>query len=296
VRVAAIDLGTNSMRLLVVDDAGGELHREAVVTGLGRGVDATGRFAADRLDATIEVVAGFAATAAALGVDRIGAVATSAARDAANGGDLLEGVAAIVGTPPEVISGEAEAALAFAGATAGRDFASPCLVIDIGGGSTEFVQDQGVSSYARSIDLGSVRLTERCLPHRPASAEEIEGARREADRLLAAVDLPDTPAVVVGVAGTFTSLAAIDAGLGAYDRDVVDGWVLADTAIGRLVAWLSGRSLAEMEAIAALDPRRAPVILAGAIIAERALAVTRQTSVVCSERDLLDGFAARLLV
>ncbi|RPI25423.1 MAG: Ppx/GppA family phosphatase, partial [Actinobacteria bacterium] len=271
------------------------LHREAVVTGLGRGVDANRRFDPERLAETLAVVAGFAETARSLGVDRIGAVATSASRDAVNGGELLDGVQARAGVRPQIVSGREEAALSFAGATSGVPGPGPHLVIDIGGGSTEFVYGSRHPEYAVSVDIGSVRITERAVPSRPAPSAEIDAARELADRLFATVALPGPPQTVIGVAGTFTSLAAMDSGLAAYERDVVEGYELDGADLAALVDRLGGLTVEETAAIPALDPRRAPVILGGAIVAGRALAAAGADRLTVSEHDLLDGLAMRLL-
>jgi exopolyphosphatase/guanosine-5'-triphosphate,3'-diphosphate pyrophosphatase len=292
--VAAIDIGTNSMRLLVLADDGTEMDRRVCVTALGRGVDATGRFDHERVSETLEVMVAFDAIIQRLDVDRVAAVATSASRDVENGQEFIAAVAARIGATPQIIDGEREAALAFAGATAGRD-GIRTLVIDIGGGSTEFIVGSSVPTAAVSIDMGSVRLTDRSLASRPASIEDLADAAAAVDSAFSV--LPERgDAEVVGVAGTFTSLAAISLDLDAYDRDAVDGTRLTDEMIDFMIARLAGMTIAETAEIPSLDPKRAPVILAGAMVASRALKAVSADEVVVCESDLLDALAAELLV
>lgn len=291
--VAAIDIGTNSMRILVLGTDGAELHRQVCVTALGKGVDATGRFDPVRVSATLDVMAEFAAVTRRLDVGRFAAVATSASRDAENGPDFVSAVSDILGVVPEIITGEREAALSYAGATAGRDAGSH-MVIDIGGGSTEFIVGRQLPSEMISIDMGSTRLADRCLSSRPATPKQLAAAAAAADDSFATV--PRTvDSEVIGVAGTFTSLAAIVIGLEAYDRQVVDGTLLTTADIESAIDSLAQLSIADTAAIPSLDPNRAPVILAGAVVAARALNAVGTNAVVVSESDLLDALAAELL-
>jgi exopolyphosphatase/guanosine-5'-triphosphate,3'-diphosphate pyrophosphatase len=296
-RVAAVDIGTNSMRLLITQmtpSGSIDLVRRAVVTGLGRGVDAAGRFDPDAVAATLDVLGGFGAALVDLAPDATRAVATSAGRDAADAGEFLDAAETALGVRPEVISGEAEAELAFLGAASGVQAETPLLVVDVGGGSTEFVYGDAVPEYRLSVDIGSARLTERCLPSLPADGTELDAAGSEADAALAALELPSSPAATVGVAGTVTSLAAIALGLPAYERRAVHGSVLTRDQIGELVAWFGGSSLEEILATPSLDPARAPVILGGAIVLERAMAAAAADEVVVSAADLLDGITLSL--
>lgn len=286
--VGAVDIGTNSMRLLVVD-GDRELHRAVEVTGLGAGVDRTGRFDATRVAATLEVLDRYGDTMDRLGVARRRAVATSATRDAADGPAFVDQAERILGVRPEIIQGHQEAELSFRGATARIRDCSSAVVIDIGGGSTEFVYGSDTVEYSTSIDLGSVRLTERALPSRPASVLEIESARTAAARAFEGVRLPGLPECAIGVAGTFTSLAAIALGLDTYDRDRVDGTVLRAEDLSALIERLAAMTFEETAAIPSIDPKRAPVILAGAVIAEASLVATDINRVTVSEHDLLDG-------
>lgn len=296
--VAAIDIGTNSMRLLVLAEDGTEILRRVEVTGLGTGVDATGHFAEDRLRDTLGVMGEFGDAIRHLGAHNVAAVATSATRDAVNGAELTGEVAELIGIVPEVISGEREAVLSFAGATRGRQ-SGRYIVIDIGGGSTEFIlgsiggESRTIES-AVSIDLGSVRLTDRLITDRPVPAGTVKAA---ADHALAAFNgVPVAgSAEVIGVAGTFTSLAAIVQHLPEYNRSRVDGYALSGRDIQSAVTTLAAMTIAETEAIPSLDPKRAPVILAGSIIAGAALGAVGADVATVSEADLLTGLAYELL-
>ena len=283
---AGIDIGTNSMRLLVVDDDGRDLARFAKVTGLGHGVDATRRLGAQAIERTFVVFGDFARMCEELGVDRMRAVATSATRDAENRDEFLDGAERVLGTRPEVISGQEEAELAYLGATVDRE--GDPVVVDIGGGSTEFVRYAG-SVEAISIDIGSVRLTDRLLADRPSDFATLE----EASALVARLFRPVRPAgesEVIGVAGTWTSLAAIEHG----SQDEVHDTVISRLTADRLVARLASLTVEQTAALPGLDPARAPVILAGSVIAREAMRALGTDEVVVSERDLLDGIVAGL--
>ncbi len=295
--VAAIDIGTNSMRLLVLADDGTEIHRQVAVTGLGVGVDATGRFADDRLSETLAVLADFGATIKTIGAHSVVAVATSGTRDASNGPQFVASAAERIGVLPQIISGEREAALAFQGSTSGMQQGS-YLVIDIGGGSTEFIRgvlSAGVSEpeVALSVDIGSVRLTDRCFDRRPVADAEMATANAMVAELFR--DVPNADgATVLGVAGTFTSVAAMALGLEVYDRDRVDDSVLELREIETLVEELRSMSIGQTAMIPSLHPRRAPVILAGSLIAAQALRAVGADRVTVRESDLLDGLASEL--
>jgi exopolyphosphatase/guanosine-5'-triphosphate,3'-diphosphate pyrophosphatase len=298
VNVAVIDIGTNSMRLLMMAQDGTEIHRQVAVTGLGVGVDATGRFDDDRMAETLAVLAEFGATIRSIGAGSVAAVATSGTRDASNGPQFVSAVAQHIGVVPQIISGAREAALAFEGATVGMKSAS-YLVVDIGGGSTEFIRgtlSNGVSEpeIALSIDIGSVRLTDRCFGRRPVADAEMKNAEGMVAGLFRDVPKVDG-AAVLGVAGTFTSIAAVALKLEAYDRDVVDGAVVELPIIEDLVARLQSMSIGETALIPSLHPRRAPVILAGSLIAAQALRSVHADRVTVRESDLLDGLARELI-
>jgi len=289
-----VDIGTNSMRLLVVDN-GRERVREVEVTALGAGVDSTGSFNQERVSTTLDVLKRYGQMMDRLGVERRRAVATSATRDASDGAEFMQRAATVLGVVPEVISGTEEAELSYLGATASFDDRLPTVVIDIGGGSTELVFGNETMKSATSVDIGSVRLSERFLPSRPAQEAELVEARSAAAEALRPVSLPGLPERAIGVAGSFTSLAAIALGLAEYDRARVHGSVLAADAVHDLIERLSAMTISDTAAIPSLDPKRAPVILAGAILVEAALEKIGFTTITVSEQDLLDGTAMRVL-
>jgi len=293
--VAAIDIGSNSVRLLILDDHGVQLFRESTVTALGRGVDATGRFRDDTVAATLDVMRFYETTMVRHDVEQARAVATSASRDAANGIELMDAIGAILGAAPEIISGGVEAELAFSGATANSSGEPPFLVIDIGGGSTEFVYGITEPVYSKSIDIGSVRLSDRRLPDRPPTATQLSDASAHVDAEFSTVELPGTPRTVIGAAGTFTSLAAISLGLDRYDRDAVHETTLSRADTKDLIDELSALTVDETAAIPSLDPRRAPVILAGAVLVDRAAVVAGTDNILVSEYGLLNAVATLLL-
>ena len=291
-----MDIGTNTVRLLVAETAAGEIvdvERAVEIVGLGRGVDANRLLDPDRVRVALAILRDYGARASALGAERLRAVATSATRDAEDGLEFLEQAAEALGHRVEVITGIDEAALAFHGAIRGLPPARS-LVIDPGGGSTEFVLGREEPVYSVSIDVGSVRLTERLLPERPTTPGRVAEVAGEVAEMFGLVRLPSRPDRVIGVAGTFTSLAAISLGLDEYDADVVHGSMLSLEALDRLVAHLSTLSVEETASIPSLDPRRAPVLLGGAIVAREALRVSGHGEALVSERDLLDGIVLDL--
>ena len=287
--VAAIDIGSNSVRLLVVGPDGSELARDTAVTALGTGLEQTGSFDAFAYDATVDVTARYAATIAEHGVRDVRAVATSASRDARNGEALMADISRVLGVKPIIIDGAREASLAFAGATRGMDGHGMKFVIDVGGGSTEFVYGVGEPSYAVSIDIGSVRLTDRCFDRRPVAADRVRHARSDADAAFAPVVVYADLGNAIGVGGTFTSLSAMALRLEFYDVEAVRGSSLDLNVVTSLIDWLSNLSVAETALIPSLDPARARVILGGAIVVERALAHCDVGTVTISDRGLLDG-------
>jgi exopolyphosphatase/guanosine-5'-triphosphate,3'-diphosphate pyrophosphatase len=299
-RVAAVDIGTNSVRLLVADYVAGDLFggerlewkdRRVTVARLGEGVDAAGRLSDAAMGRTVAILAGYGEAIRAWNVDARRAIATSATRDAANRDAFLAQAELALGFRPTVIDGREEATLSFRGVTAGLVGDPPFLVIDPGGGSTEFVLGTDRVEFATSVDVGSVRLTERGLPQHPASEEQLTAARRHVDELLESVTLPATPGRVVGVGGTFTSLAAIALDLPSYEPDVIHGAAFpADLFMG-LVVRFAALTVEETAAIPSLDPGRADVLLGGAIVVERAIARSGATEVMVSEADILDGVA-----
>ena len=299
-RVAAIDCGTNSIRLLVAEADGRgvrELERDLRITRLGQGVDATGEFHPDALVRTFAACDEYAAALARHGVGRVRFVATSAARDAGNREAFDAGVRERLGVTPEVIPGDEEAQLSFAGALgAAPDAEAPTLVMDIGGGSTELVLGQaGRPVKGVSLDMGSVRLRERILASDPPSLDEVAEAGEFIDDLLDAsgVDF-DSARSWLGVGGTATSLSAIVQGLPAYDRARVHGSVVPREALGELSGRLLALPVAQVLEIPTMVPGRADVICAGALICHR-IATRMGVDLTVSESDILDGIVAGLL-
>ena len=276
------------MRLLI-SDSGNEIGRWVVVTGLGRGVDTSGALSPQGIEESLVALARFGEIMEAERVERRMAIATSAARDASNREFFFDLAQAALSVRPTLVSGEVEARLAYAGATAGVDLPQPVVVSDIGGGSTEFVTRDG----AKSIDIGSVRLTERAIPSRPPPSAEMEKARSLIADLFRGVHVETR--TLIGVAGTWTSLDAIVQGLPRYSRDRVHGHRMTRGGLASSIDFLAGKTEAETAAIPSLDPKRAPVILAGALIAEGVMEILGMDEVLVSEHDTLDGVALELL-
>ena len=293
--VAAIDIGSNSVRLLVRDAAGLVLARETIVTGLARGVDADRMLSAEAIDDTRAVLARYRDTTERLGVDRLQSVATSACRDAANGPEAIAAFGDLLGERPEIISGDREASLAFAGATSGVHVPGRRVVVDIGGGSTEIIEGDAEVTWSNSYDIGSVRLTDRVLRNRPPGVGEMAAAEAEVDDVLSRPPIPARTDRIIGVAGTFTSLAAIHLGLPAYDRERVHGSSMSREAIGSMLDHLASLDVPATARIPSLQAGRAPVILAGALVAARVMEAVGAGEVLVSETDLLDGLAAELV-
>ena len=303
-RVAAIDCGTNSIRLLVadLDPAAGtetDLLRRMEIVRLGQGVDATGRLAPDALERTFAACDDYAARIRELGAERIRFVAASATRDAANREEFFAGIRARFGVEPEVITGDQEAALSFTGATqaVARDTAvhpTPYLVIDIGGGSTEFVLGADAVEAARSVDIGCVRLTERHLTQDPPSPAQITVARRDID---AGIDLAaglvpiDQAKTLVGVAGSVTTVAAVALGLPQYDRDRVHLSRISAETVRQVAGDLLASTREQRAANPVIHPGRVDVIGAGALILAQIMDRLGLPEVVVSEHDILDGIA-----
>ncbi|MET0696407.1 MAG: Ppx/GppA phosphatase family protein [Acidimicrobiia bacterium] len=288
VRVGVVDIGTNSMRLLVTDGTE-EVGRWVEVTGLGRGVDRTGTLSPDRIEESVAALARFGAEMDRAKVGKRAAIATSASRDAANREEFFDLAESAIGVRPRLITGPEEARLAFAGATAQVEVPTPIVVSDIGGGSTELVTAGGEVSF----EIGSVRLTERSIPTRPAPSTEMESARALVAGLFSELDLQ--AGTLIGVAGTWTSLAAVALDLPEYSVDRVHGHRMSRDALADTIDSLASKTLEETAAIAALDPKRAPVILGGALVAEGVMDILDIAEVVVSEHDTLDGVAMELL-
>jgi exopolyphosphatase/guanosine-5'-triphosphate,3'-diphosphate pyrophosphatase len=297
VRLAALDVGTNSTRLLVGDVEDGvivaEHAREMVITRLGKGVDRSGRFDPAALRRTLEVLAGYVEVCRRLGVERRRLVATSATRDAADRQVFVDGVRDLLGVEAEVLSGQAEAAAAYRGATAGLGGDEPTLVVDIGGGSTELIDGDGTTPRAMvSLDIGCVRLFERHLHTDPPTPAEVAELRADVAAHLSRVGEvldPGAAERVVGVAGTVTTVTALALGLEAYDprrihRAAVDAAVIAATA-GKLAAM----TVAERAALPVMAKGREDVIAAGALLLDELVRKLQIQQVVASEADILDG-------
>ena len=293
-RLAVVDLGSNSVRLLLCEvpgPEGPEGERVATVTGLRRGAGPDGGLAPDALARLDGCLAGYAERIARFRPDRVVCVGTSAVRDAPNGGAVEALVRARLGAPLRVLTGEEEAALAFAGAALAVPGGEEVLLVDVGGGSTELVRGAGGRpAGAVSLQLGAVRHTERHLRDDPPPPAQLAALRADARGLLApALGEIGGPAPAVGVAGTVTSLAAIE--LGGYDPARVHGHVLPRDAVERLLAERAAMGPGRRRGVAGLDPARAGVIVAGAAIVAELLAVAGLDRMIVSERDILDGVA-----
>ncbi|MFF3835146.1 exopolyphosphatase [Streptomyces sp. NPDC002458] len=307
-RVAAIDCGTNSIRLLVadVDPATGgftELDRRMEIVRLGQGVDRTGRLAPEAIGRTLDACRAYAASIEELGAERIRFVATSASRDAENSDTFVRGVLDILGVEPEVVTGDQEAQLSFDGATkelVGADhLEKPYLVVDIGGGSTEFVVGDDRVRAARSVDIGCVRLTERHLVVDgavvdPPTPEAIAAVRAD---IAAALDLAEesvpiaSAATLVGLAGTVTTIAAMALGLEEYDSEAIHHSRVSVERVRQITERLLSSTHEERAAIPAMHPGRVDVIPSGALVLLALMERTGAREVVVSEHDILDGIA-----
>jgi exopolyphosphatase/guanosine-5'-triphosphate,3'-diphosphate pyrophosphatase len=308
-RVAAVDCGTNSIRLLVAepDGAGGlrDVDRRMLIVRLGEGVDATGRFTDEALRRTFAACDEYAAVLRDLGVRRLRFCATSAARDAGNGDVFAAGVQQRLAVRPEVLSGDAEAALSYDGATRDLDPVAvppPYLVVDIGGGSTEFVlgDARGRVRAAESVDIGSVRMTERHLPGDPPTGPQVARAVADVDATLDRLAVPLGRArTLVGVAGTITTVAAMALELPTYDPARIHHARVGVEAVAEARRRLLSMTRDERRALGFMHPGRADVIGAGALIldrvAHRVAPALDHPEVVVSEHDILDGIVWSLL-
>ncbi|MFD9333473.1 exopolyphosphatase [Streptomyces sp. NPDC060028] len=307
-RVAGIDCGTNSIRLLVADcdPATGELvelDRRMTIVRLGQGVDKTGRLAPEALERTFAACREYAAVIKELGAQRLRFVATSASRDAENRDEFVRGVLDILGVEPEVISGDQEAEFSFTGATkelTGTDhLEKPFLVVDIGGGSTEFVVGEEHVRAARSVDVGCVRMTERHLVvdgvvTDPPSEAQIAAIRADIEAALdlAAQTVPLTEArTLVGLAGSVTTVAAIALGLAEYDSAAIHHARIPYEKVREISERMMTATHAERAAIPVMHPGRVDVIAAGALVLLAIMERTGASEVVVSEHDILDGIA-----
>ena len=294
-RVAAVDCGTNSVRLLVRDLPGEELHREMRIVRLGEGVDRTGSLAPQAISRTREALEAYAEICGKLGVERTRMVATSATRDASNRDDFVAMVVESLGVEPEVISGDEEAALSFRGATFGLDVGDgPFLVMDIGGGSTELVLGTTAVEAACSVDVGCVRLTERHLLSDPPTAAQVSAASADVDAALRSA-LEVVPAArartAIGLAGSVTTVAALALELPSYQPEAIHLSRVSRTQVRRITADLLARSHAERAGLAVMHPGRVDVIGGGALVLDRAMELLALDEIVVSESDILDGIA-----
>ncbi len=301
-RVAAIDCGTNSIRLLIADIDGGnfrEVVRDMEIVRLGQGVDQTGQFHPDAIIRTLTAVDKFAAEIAKRGVEKIRFCATSATRDATNRHLFVDGVRERLGIEPEVISGDEEAALSFAGAIQDLDQSQgPFLVVDIGGGSTEFVFGTTSVESARSVNIGCVRMSERHFANDPATTEQVELARTDiqAAIAIAAAEVPITKAkTLVAVAGTATTVAAAALELAEYDRYAIHLARISASQVHDTSAMFLTRNREERLALGYMHPGRVDVIGAGSLVLSEIMKATGATEFVASESDILDGMARSLV-
>lgn len=291
--VGVIDVGTNSVRVLITDGTGmGE--RDMVITRLGQGVDTAGRHAPEAIQRTRAAIATFAGRCRDAGVDRLRIIGTSAVRDATDRDVLLDLVASDTGVAMDVLSGDQEARLVFAGASSALDGDGPFLVCDIGGGSTELIVGARMPERAVSLDIGSVRLTERHIASDPPSQAEVVAAAADARGALATVDLSGADSMV-GVAGTITTVCAIALRLETYDRERVHGATLSIEDITRVRDRLTGLTIAERAAIPVMPSGREDVIVAGCIIFAEVMSAAGMDRCIVSESDILDGAAREML-
>jgi exopolyphosphatase/guanosine-5'-triphosphate,3'-diphosphate pyrophosphatase len=301
-RVGAVDIGTNSVRLLVadVDGSGREarlqtLDRRMRITRLGQGVDRTRTLAPDAIERTLTVLREYREALDELGVTRVRATATSAARDSTNRDEFFAAVRDQAGIEPELLTGEEEAALSFLGATADLDAPAPYLVVDIGGGSTEFVLGTDAPQALVSIDVGCVRVTEQFLHGDPPEPEELSNAVAVVRDHLADVEraIPGAAdaATLVGLAGTVTTVAAVEMGLVEYDRDKIHHFRLTKTAAEDVFRTLATEAAAVRAHNPGLEPGRVDVIVGGALVLVTILRVLGFDEVLVSEADILDGLA-----
>jgi exopolyphosphatase / guanosine-5'-triphosphate,3'-diphosphate pyrophosphatase len=262
------------------------------IVRLGEGVDRTGRLAPDAIERTRHALQDYAAEIAASDVARVRMVATSASRDGSNAADFRAMVRGVLGIDPEVISGDEEARLSFTGAVRGLDADPPYMVVDIGGGSTEFVTGRATVRAALSVDIGCVRMTERHLRSDPPTAAEITAAERDitaaVDRALAAVD-GHTARTLVGLAGSVTTVTALARGLTSYDPEQIHHARATYDAVAKVTAGLLAATVADRRALPVMHPGRADVIGAGALILRIVMERSEQPAVVASEHDILDG-------
>ena len=307
-RVAAIDMGTNSTRLLVAEiDAAGTgiitIDRRMRITRLGQGVDAERRLHPDAIARVVDALTEFGAVAREHGCERVRAVTTSAARDAQNGDELLDACEAVLGVRPEIISGEEEGRLSFAGATLGLDVRSedvggPYLIVDIGGGSTEFVAGTTEPEGVVSLNIGCVRLTEQYLHSDPPAPEELSQTVQVVRDYLNDVDIAVPGAAraktLIGLAGTISTMASVEQGLGEYDRDKIHHYRLTRSAAEEIFRTFATESHRDRAHNPGLEAGRVDVIVGGVIVAVCIMRHWGFEEMLVSESDILDGIALNL--
>jgi exopolyphosphatase/guanosine-5'-triphosphate,3'-diphosphate pyrophosphatase len=301
--IASLDLGTNSTRVLVARPAEGRLEvldRRNMITRLGQGVGASGRLAPEAVDRTLACLRDYREILDRHGVERVRVAATSASRDAANRAQFFDAVEALIGTRPKLLSGDEEGRLSFRGATGELDPASgPFLVVDIGGGSTEFIVGTDRVEGVASVDIGCVRLTEKFLLHDPPQAEELSACISLTDAYLDDV-VREIPAAaeartLVGLAGTVTTVAAVEIGLETYDRDRIHHFHLTREAAEDVFRTLATESRADRIHNPGLEEGRADVIVGGCCVLVALFRRFGFDEMVVSESDILDGLALSLL-
>ncbi len=297
--VASVDCGTNSTRLLITDGTR-QIERRMVITRLGQGVDKSGKLDPAAIARTAGVLAEYRQLIDQHGAEKVRAAATSAARDAVNRDEFFGAAEHALGVVPELLSGDEEGRLSFAGATADLDPRDgPFLVVDIGGGSTEVVVGGTEAEGGRSLDIGCVRLTEQWLHSDPPSAEELSNAvgtvRDELEELRAQLPILDGGRRLVGLAGTVSAVAAIEQGLAEYDRDRIHHFVLTKAAAEDVFRTLATEKLADRIYNPGLERERADVIVGGCIILVAVMRVFGFQECLVSESDILDGLAMSLL-
>jgi exopolyphosphatase/guanosine-5'-triphosphate,3'-diphosphate pyrophosphatase len=303
-RLASFDLGTNTFLLLIAEVENGRIepvYEKETIVRLGKGVDAAGNLNAEAMQRGLACLQEYVALAKQHGAEKIFAVGTSALRDAANRREFLDAVFEKTGLHIEIISGEKEAQLTFAGALSNKpDLPGPIAVLDIGGGSTEVVIGESrpllagneLALNARSADIGSVRLTERFAKSDPVRPEEVQRMREQTETMMRATWPPASLASVktmIGTAGTITTLAAMALALREYDPRRIDGFALSRQKLGEITAELARRTIAERQQMPGLSPARADVILAGALILETFLDLYQFAEILVSDRGLRYG-------
>jgi len=298
--VAAIDCGTNSVRLLITSDGRTQIERLMRITRLGQGVDATGRLNEAAIERTLEVLREYREVIDRHGVTKIRMAATSASRDASNREEFFQAAHEILGVMPEVISGDEEGRLSFLGATADLDpELGPFLVCDIGGGSTEFVFGTTEAESTISVDMGCVRITETWFHHDPPTAEELSQAisviEIYLDDVLRAIPNLGEARTFVGLAGTVSNTASVELGLAEYDREQIHHFVLTKPAVEDVFRTLATESIAERKENPGLEEQRADVIVGGLCVLVATMRRLGLSDCLVSESDILDGLAMSLL-